>query len=198
MVIAIELAGQAAVGSFRSSLETLLGKTDLQITANGGVDETWVARLAALPRNMRVSPVIETQAIVEGAGPVPIVRRRPARARGPRRSRARWPAGSVYDAAASWRCRSTTSGSEFDDRQHRGRERFGIRLARHRRRSESARLLRQAGPHRHLRLAARRFRPRSNRKSARCSPRRIRSTNPACAEKRTSACCALSAGICGC
>ena len=51
VVIAIELAGEAAVGSFRSSLETLLGKTDLQITANGGVDETWVARLAVLPRN---------------------------------------------------------------------------------------------------------------------------------------------------
>src|SRR6185503_9995179 len=36
VVIAIELAGEAAVGSFRSSLETLLGKTDLQVTANGG------------------------------------------------------------------------------------------------------------------------------------------------------------------
>ena len=59
VVIAIELAGEAAVGSFRSSLETLLGKTDLQITANGGVDETWVARLATLPRNMRLAPVIE-------------------------------------------------------------------------------------------------------------------------------------------
>jgi hypothetical protein len=47
VVIAIELAGQAAVGSFQSSLETLLGKTDLQITANGGVDEVWVARLAS-------------------------------------------------------------------------------------------------------------------------------------------------------
>lgn len=70
VVIAIELAGQAAAGSFQSSLETLLGKTDLQITANGGVDEIWVARLAELPRNMRISPVLETQAIVEGAGPV--------------------------------------------------------------------------------------------------------------------------------
>src|SRR5712692_5481847 len=72
VVIAIELAGEAAAGSFRSSLETLLGKTDLQITANGGVDETWVARLAVLPRNLRVAPVIETQALIDGAGSVPV------------------------------------------------------------------------------------------------------------------------------
>src|SRR5947207_14239225 len=72
VVIAIELAGEAAVGSFRSSLETLLGKTDLQITANGGVEETWVARLAALPRNLRAAPVIEMQAVIEGAGSVPV------------------------------------------------------------------------------------------------------------------------------
>src|SRR5882762_5123253 len=72
VVIAIELAGEAAAGSFRSSLETLLGKTDLQITANGGVDETWVGRLAVLPRNMRVAPVIETQALIEGAGSTPV------------------------------------------------------------------------------------------------------------------------------
>ena len=69
VVVAIELAGQAAAGSFHSSLETLLGKTDLQITANGGVDETWAGRLAELPRSMRVAPVIETQALIEGAGP---------------------------------------------------------------------------------------------------------------------------------
>src|SRR5207247_3870331 len=72
VVIAIELAGQAAVGSFRSSLETLLGKTDLEITANGGVDEAWVARLAALPLNMRAAPVIQTQALIDGFGSVPL------------------------------------------------------------------------------------------------------------------------------
>ena len=52
VVVAIDLAGDAAAGSFRSSLETLLGKTDLQITANGGVDESWIGRLAQLPRNL--------------------------------------------------------------------------------------------------------------------------------------------------
>src|ERR1700676_4571168 len=72
VVIAIELAGEAAAGSFRSSLETLLGKTDLQITANGGVDEIWVARLAGLPRNLRVAPGIEVPAVIEGGGSVPL------------------------------------------------------------------------------------------------------------------------------
>jgi len=39
VVIAIDLAGDAATGSFRSSLENLVGKTDLEIVANGSVDE---------------------------------------------------------------------------------------------------------------------------------------------------------------
>ncbi len=68
VVIAIELAGEAATGSFRSSLETLVGATDLQITANGFIDETWMGRLATLPVNARFAPVIEAQATVEGAG----------------------------------------------------------------------------------------------------------------------------------
>lgn len=70
VVLAIDLAGDAATGSFRSSLETLVGKTDLQITANGGVDEHYVATLAALPVNARFAPVIETQGVLQGAGPV--------------------------------------------------------------------------------------------------------------------------------
>ena len=40
MVVAIDLAGDAATGSFRSSMETLSGKTDLEILANGGIDES--------------------------------------------------------------------------------------------------------------------------------------------------------------
>src|SRR5437016_6698070 len=51
VVIAIDLAGDAATGSFRSSLENLVGKTDLEIVANGSVDERWMATLAALPVN---------------------------------------------------------------------------------------------------------------------------------------------------
>ena len=37
VVVAIDLAGDAATGSFQSSMETLAGKTDLEILANGGV-----------------------------------------------------------------------------------------------------------------------------------------------------------------
>jgi len=70
VVVAIDLAGDAATGSFRSSMETLAGKTDLEITANGGVDERWIATLAALPVDARFSPVIETQAVIAGIGSV--------------------------------------------------------------------------------------------------------------------------------
>jgi len=70
VVIAIDLAGDAATGSFRSSLETLVGKTDLEIVANGGVDERWIGKLAGLPVNARFAPVIETQGVIQGAGAV--------------------------------------------------------------------------------------------------------------------------------
>jgi ABC-type lipoprotein release transport system permease subunit len=72
VVIAIDLAGDAATGSFRSSLENLIGKTDLQIVANGSVDERWMAKLAALPVNARFAPVIETQGILEHVGTVTV------------------------------------------------------------------------------------------------------------------------------
>jgi putative ABC transport system permease protein len=70
VVVAIDLAGDAATGSFRSSMETLAGKTDLEIAANGGVDERFVAALAALPVDARFSPVIESQAEIAGIGSV--------------------------------------------------------------------------------------------------------------------------------
>jgi putative ABC transport system permease protein len=72
VVIAIDLAGDAATGSFRSSLETLVGKTDLDIVANGGVDERWIGKLAALPVNARFAPVIETQGMISGIGSVEV------------------------------------------------------------------------------------------------------------------------------
>jgi len=68
VVIAIELSGDAATGSFESSLTTLVGKVDYEITANGGVDETYIARLAALPVNARFSPVIEEPVVIIGQG----------------------------------------------------------------------------------------------------------------------------------
>src|SRR6476646_3462924 len=72
VVIAIDLAGDAATGSFRSSLENLVGKTDLEIVANGSVNERWMAKLAALAVNARFAPVIETQGILEPVGAVTV------------------------------------------------------------------------------------------------------------------------------
>jgi putative ABC transport system permease protein len=66
VVIGIELAGDAAAGSFQSSLTSIVGKTDLQITANGGVDEKWIGTLTALPINARFSPVMEREVSIPG------------------------------------------------------------------------------------------------------------------------------------
>src|SRR5580658_1943096 len=71
VVLAIDLAGDSATGSFQSSLETLAGKTDLEISANGGIDEQWIGRLAALPIDARFAPVMEAQAGIAGVGSVP-------------------------------------------------------------------------------------------------------------------------------
>ncbi len=68
VVIAIDLAGDAAVGSFQSSLTTVVGKTDLEILANGGVDEAWIGRLAALPLNARFAPGVEATVNIAPAG----------------------------------------------------------------------------------------------------------------------------------
>ena len=59
VVVAIHLAGNAATGSFQSSLETLTGDADLEISAVGGLDESLLARLEALPYPIRFSPRIE-------------------------------------------------------------------------------------------------------------------------------------------
>jgi putative ABC transport system permease protein len=59
VVIAIDLAGDAATGSFQSSVTSLVGKVDYEVTANGGVDETVIAKLTALPVNAEFHPVIE-------------------------------------------------------------------------------------------------------------------------------------------
>src|ERR1700690_2378280 len=68
VVIAIELSGDAATGSFESSLTTLTGKVDYEITGNAGVDESILGKLAALPVDARFSPAIEETVVVNGAG----------------------------------------------------------------------------------------------------------------------------------
>ncbi len=73
-VVAIDLAGDAAAGSFRSSIETLAGKNDLEVTAAGGVPEEVVGRLATLPYALQVSPRIEDHATVVATGDtVPLI-----------------------------------------------------------------------------------------------------------------------------
>ena len=72
VVVAIDLAGDAATGSFRSSLQTLTGKTDLEIIATGGIDERYMATLAALPFDIHFAPLMEAQIVLPGIGAVPL------------------------------------------------------------------------------------------------------------------------------
>ncbi|GAC1670535.1 MAG: hypothetical protein PVS2B2_01160 [Candidatus Acidiferrum sp.] len=64
VVLAIDLAGGAATGSFRSSMETLTGDNDLEVIAAGGVPETAVGSLAQLPYELRISPRVEDFAVL--------------------------------------------------------------------------------------------------------------------------------------
>ena len=66
VVLAIDLAGDAATGSFRSSMETLAGDNDLEIATSGGVPENLVGTLASLPYSIRISPRIEDFAVIAG------------------------------------------------------------------------------------------------------------------------------------
>jgi putative ABC transport system permease protein len=68
VVLAIEMAGDAATGSFQSSLTTLVGPVDYEITANGGVDERTIGKLAGLPLNSRFAPAIEQSVAIMGKG----------------------------------------------------------------------------------------------------------------------------------
>ncbi len=67
-VLAIELAGDAAAGSFRSSMETLIGKADFEVTATGGVTAEDLARLARLPYALKIHPRFEDYAEVVDSG----------------------------------------------------------------------------------------------------------------------------------
>src|ERR1700731_712503 len=64
VVLAIDLAGNAATGSFRSSMETLAGDNDLEIIASGGVPEDVVATLASLPYPIPIPPPLEDFAVI--------------------------------------------------------------------------------------------------------------------------------------
>jgi putative ABC transport system permease protein len=64
VVLAIDLAGGAATGSFRSSMETLAGDKDLEVVAAGGVPESAVGTLAQMPFNLLISPRMEDYAVL--------------------------------------------------------------------------------------------------------------------------------------
>ncbi len=68
VVLAIDLAGTAATGSFRSSLETLTGNYNLEVTATGGVPEPIVGQLARLSVNLSISPRLEDFAVIANTG----------------------------------------------------------------------------------------------------------------------------------
>jgi putative ABC transport system permease protein len=59
VVLAIDMAGDAATGSFLSSVQTLAGKADFKITEVGGVDASIVGRLSRLPYPLEVEARIE-------------------------------------------------------------------------------------------------------------------------------------------
>jgi putative ABC transport system permease protein len=67
-VLAIELAGEAATGSFHSSMESLAGATDFEVTAVGGLSPEAFTRLAALPYALKLHPRIEDYVVLEESG----------------------------------------------------------------------------------------------------------------------------------
>ncbi len=74
VVLAIELAGDAAAGSFRSSVETLAGDADFEVTATAGVPPAALERLASLPYALRLHPRIEDYAVLTDSGrTVPLI-----------------------------------------------------------------------------------------------------------------------------
>lgn len=74
VVLAIDLSGNAAAGSFHSSMQTLTGDNDLEVTAAGGVPESIVGQLDRLPWPLRVAPRIEDHATVLPSGEtVPLI-----------------------------------------------------------------------------------------------------------------------------
>jgi putative ABC transport system permease protein len=68
VVLAIDLAGSAAAGSFHSSLQTLAGDNNLEVTADGGVPQSIVGQLSRLPWPIRVTPRIQDHAAVAASG----------------------------------------------------------------------------------------------------------------------------------
>ncbi len=74
VVLAIEMAGEAAAGSFQSSVESLVGDADFEVTATGGVPPEALTTLAMLPFPLTIRPRIEDYAVIVATGKtVPLI-----------------------------------------------------------------------------------------------------------------------------
>lgn len=73
VIFAMDLAGDAAAGSFQSSMETVSGPDDMEITGTGGLPATLLAKLVLLPEPLRFQPRIEDFALLNGKRSVPFV-----------------------------------------------------------------------------------------------------------------------------
>ncbi len=73
VVLAIDLASGAAAGSFRSSMQTLVGDDDLEVVATGGVPQELVGTLARVPFPIRISTRIEDHATVSTGETIPLI-----------------------------------------------------------------------------------------------------------------------------
>ncbi|MDX2269756.1 MAG: ABC transporter permease [Bryobacter sp.] len=73
VIFAMDLAGNAATTSFRSSLEVVGGEEDIEITAVGGVPVEVLGRLNELPYALKYSPRVEDFVWLNEKRTVPLV-----------------------------------------------------------------------------------------------------------------------------
>jgi putative ABC transport system permease protein len=70
VVIAIQLTNASSIRGFETALDTIAGRTSIEIVGNGGIDETRLPGLGWLRQFGTVSPVVQGEmAIVSGATP---------------------------------------------------------------------------------------------------------------------------------
>lgn len=73
VIFAMDLAGEAAAGSFKSSMETVSGQDDIEILATGGLPVDLLAQLSQLPYPLKFSPRIEDYALLANKRTVPLI-----------------------------------------------------------------------------------------------------------------------------
>ena len=68
VIVAVDLASEASMGSFRSSMESLQGSASYEITQVGGIPETVYGELVRLEGPLAFSPRIESFALLPDTG----------------------------------------------------------------------------------------------------------------------------------